>query len=130
MSTLLNGLNHAMEKINIQEKYQCFDEHWSPHVIAELNGQQVLLAKVKGEFVWHVHHDEDELFYVTKGKLTIAFRDREVVLHAGEMLVVPKGVDHRPYAEEETWIMLFEPLSIQHTGGKATAMTKSQYPSI
>ena len=119
-----------MEKFNIQEKYQCFYEHWSPHRITQLNGQQVLLAKVKGEFVWHAHKDEDELFYGTKGKLTIAFRDREVELQAGEMLVVPKGVDHRPYAEEEAWIMLFEPMSIHHTGGVDSAVTKSHYPKI
>ena len=119
-----------MKAINLVEKYQAFEEKWSPHLIAELNGQQVLLAKVEGDFVWHAHEEEDELFHVIKGKLTIDFRDKSVELLPGELLVVPKGVEHRPRAEEETWIMLFEPLGIKHTGGHTTAITKSHYPRI
>jgi len=99
-------------------------------VIAELNGQQVLLAKVEGDFVWHAHENEDELFHVIKGKLTIEFRDKTVDLFPGELLVVPKGVEHKPSAEEETWIMLFEPLGIKHTGEIKTDITKSHYPRI
>ena len=105
-----------MKAINLKEKYQAFEEKWSPHLIAELNGQQVLLAKVEGDFVWHAHEEEDELFHVIKGKLTIDFRDKSVELLPGELLVIAKGVEHRPRAEEETWIMLFEPLGIKHRG--------------
>mgnify|MGYP002619919032 CR=1 FL=1 len=119
-----------MEAINIKEKYKAFKDKWSPHVIAELNGQQVLLAKVEGDFVWHAHENEDELFHVIKGKLTIEFRDKTVELLPGELLVVPKGVEHKPSAEEETWIMLFEPLGIKHTGEIKTDITKSHYPRI
>ena len=98
-----------MEKINLNDKYKLFNEKWSPHSIAELNGQQVLIAKVEGDFVWHAHKEEDELFHVVKGKLTVEFRDKTVELSSGELLVVPKGVEHRPRAEEETWILLLSP---------------------
>lgn len=119
-----------MEIINLNDKYNKFREKWSPHSVAELNGQQVLLAKVEGEFVWHAHEKEDELFYVVKGKLFIEFRDKTVELSSGEMIVVPKGVEHRPRAEEETWVLLFEPLGIKHTGDITTEITKSFYPKI
>lgn len=119
-----------MEAINIKKKYAAFQEKWSPHSIAELNGQQVLLAKVQGEFVWHAHEEEDELFHVIKGKLTVEFRDKVVELYPGEILVVPRGVAHKPRAEEETWIMLFEPLGIKHTGNVNAEITKSDYPKI
>ena len=119
-----------MEIINLYDKYNKFREKWSPHSIAELNGQQVLLAKVEGEFVWHAHEKEDELFYVVKGKLFIEFRDKTVELSSGEMIVVPKGVEHRPRAEEEAWILLFEPLGIKHSGAVTTEITKSFYPKI
>ena len=119
-----------MEVINLNSKYKVFNEKWSPHSIAELNGQQVLIAKVEGDFVWHSHEEEDELFHVVKGKLTIEFRDKTVELSSGELLVVPKGVEHRPRAEEETWILLFEPIGIKHTGEKTTEITKFHYPKI
>ncbi|MGB1448815.1 MAG: cupin domain-containing protein [Flavobacteriaceae bacterium] len=119
-----------MKVINLLKKYGEFEAQWSPHVIAELNGQQVLLAKVQGEFVWHSHADEDELFQVVKGKLRMEFRDRIEVIQPGEMIVVPKGVEHRPCAEEETWILLFEPLSTKHTGEVLDTITKSSYPRI
>ena len=105
-----------MKPINVKEKLDLFNDLWSPKVIGELNGQQVKLAKVKGEFVWHDHANEDELFYVLKGTLNIEFRDKTVALNEGEMLVVPKGVEHKPFAEEEAWVMLFEPKSTKHTG--------------
>lgn len=105
-----------MNPINVKEKLDLFNDLWSPKVIGELNGQQVKLAKVKGEFVWHDHANEDELFYVLKGTLNIEFRDKTVALNEGEMLVVPKGVEHKPFAEEEAWVMLFEPKSTKHTG--------------
>jgi mannose-6-phosphate isomerase-like protein (cupin superfamily) len=119
-----------MEIINLNDKYNKFREKWSPYSVAELNGQQVLLAKVEGEFVWHAHEKEDELFYVVKGKLFIEFRDKTVELSSGEMIVVPKGVEHRPRAEEEAWILLFEPLGIKHSGNVTTEITKSFYPKI
>ena len=105
-----------MEKINISEKFALFNDHWSPKVIGELNGQQVKLAKVKGEFVWHDHAEEDEMFLIMKGRLKLEFRDRVVELGEGEMCIVPRGVEHRPIAEEETWLMLLEPASTKHTG--------------
>ena len=118
------------EAINLKEKFTKFSDLWSPRVVAEMNDYQFKLAKFKGEFVWHAHEKEDELFYVFKGKLFIEFRDRTVELSSGEMIVVPKGVEHRPRAEEETWILLFEPLGIKHTGEISTEITKSFYPKI
>ncbi len=105
-----------MDKINIEEKFSLFNDHWSPKVIGELNGQQVKLAKVKGEFVWHSHENEDELFYIIKGNLTLEFRDKTVELSPGEMYIIPKGVEHRPIAENEVHLMLFEPAATKHTG--------------
>ncbi len=105
-----------MDKINLMEKLEMISEHWQPHIIAELNGQAVKLVKVKGEFIWHHHEQEDELFYVLRGRLTICFRDRNVVLNEGEMLVVPRGVEHKPVADEEVWLMLFEPATTLNTG--------------
>ncbi|MDL1892978.1 cupin domain-containing protein [Sphingobacteriales bacterium CHB3] len=105
-----------MEKVNLSEKFSLFSEHWQPKIVAELNGQAVKLAKVKGEFVWHHHDAEDELFFVVKGTLTIKFRDKDIVLNEGEMIVVPKGVEHKPVAENEVWLMLFEPIQTLNTG--------------
>lgn len=119
-----------MKVINLLKKYAEFNDQWSPHSIAELNGQQLLLAKVQGEFVWHAHAEEDELFQVIKGKLFIEFRDRVAEIKPGEILVVPRGVEHRPYAKEETWILLFEPISTKHTGEVVDKITKTTYPRI
>lgn len=105
-----------MDKINLAEKLSLFTEHWSPKIVGELNGQQVKLAKLKGEFVWHHHEQEDELFLVLKGRLTIQLRDREVVLDEGECLIVPSGVEHKPVAHEEAHVLLFEPASTLNTG--------------
>ncbi len=108
-----------MKKVNINEKFQCFNEHWTPKVIGELNGQHLKLAKVKGEFVWHDHADEDELFLVYKGILCLDFRDGTTVeLQPGEFYIVPKSVEHRPRTkgDEEVWLMLIEPAGIKHTG--------------
>jgi len=105
-----------MEKVNLNEKFGLFNDHWSPKIVGELNGQEVKLAKLKGEFVWHDHADEDEMFFIVKGVLKLEFRDKTIELHPGEMLVVPKGVEHKPIAEEEVWVMLFEPASTKHTG--------------
>ena len=105
-----------MEKVNIKEKFSLFNDHWSPKIIGELNGQQVKLAKVKGEFIWHSHENEDEMFYIIKGNLKIEFRDKIVDLAPGEMFIIPKGVEHKPIAEEEVQLMLFEPAATKHTG--------------
>jgi mannose-6-phosphate isomerase-like protein (cupin superfamily) len=110
------GENDSMDKVNLADKFLLFHEFWSPKVVGELNGQYVKLAKIKGEFVWHDHKTEEELFLVVKGRLVIKFRDTEVVLEEGEFLIVPRGVEHCPVAEEEAHILLFEPQSTRHTG--------------
>jgi mannose-6-phosphate isomerase-like protein (cupin superfamily) len=105
-----------MEKIDIAQKLSLFQEHWQPKIIAELNGQHVKLAKFQGEFIWHRHDVEDELFLVIQGSFTMKFRDRDVHLKQGEMIVVPAGVEHQPVAEEEVHVLLFEPKSTLNTG--------------
>ncbi|WP_235294034.1 cupin domain-containing protein [Portibacter lacus] len=105
-----------MKKVNLAEKLSMFNDHWNPRIIGELNGQHVKVAKLKGEFPWHKHDDEDELFYVVNGSLTIRFRADEKVLESGEFLIVPRGVEHQPYAEEEVSVMLFEPATTINTG--------------
>jgi len=102
--------------INLNDKLALFSDQWSPKIIAELNGQHVKLAKLEGQFVWHSHQNEDELFLVLSGSIDIEFRDRTVRLNEGEMLVVPRGVEHRPNAEEEAHVLLFEPVTTLHTG--------------
>lgn len=119
-----------MERINLQEKFSLFQDHWSPKVIGELNGQAVKLAKVKGEFIWHDHEHEDELFYIIKGSLKIEFRDKTVILNPGEMMIIPRGVEHRPIAEEEVWLMLFEPIDTKHTGDVEHELTVKTYDKI
>ena len=117
-----------MNAINLEEKYALFDGHWQPKRIATVNDYDVRLAKIKGEFVWHSHEDTDELFLVTKGEMKIRFRDGEVTLRAGEMYVVPKGVEHRPVAEEECQILLLEPTNVVNTGDatdRAPAMVET-----
>lgn len=103
-------------KVSVGEKLALVTEHWRPKVIASLNGQEVKLVRVQGEFVWHHHEDVDELFWVLKGELTIEFRDGAVTLGPGELLVVPRGVEHRPVAREEVEMMLFEPSGVLNTG--------------
>lgn len=105
-----------MQKINLAEKLGKFSAHWQPKIVAELNGQHVKLVKFQGPFVWHSHEQEDEMFYVVRGEFRMEFRDRTVDLGAGELLVVPRGVEHRPVAEREVEIMLFEPASTLNTG--------------
>lgn len=103
-------------RVSLAEKFSLFSDQWSPKVVGELNGQQVKLAKLEGEFVWHSHDREDELFLVVKGSLTIRFRDGEVRLDEGEFCIVPRGVEHLPVAEEEVHVLLFEPASTLNTG--------------
>jgi mannose-6-phosphate isomerase-like protein (cupin superfamily) len=119
-----------MNAINIQEKVDLFTDHWSPKKIGELNGQQILLAKIQGEFVFHKHEHEDELFMVIHGQLLMNLRDRTVVVNPGEFFTVPRGVEHQPTAEEETHLLLFEPLSTQHTGDVKADITLESYEVI
>src|ERR1039457_4585539 len=106
----------AMHKINIAEKFSKISEYWKPYIAAELNGQHVKLDKLKGEFVFHHHEHEDEMFLVVKGRFRMEFRDRHEWIEEGEFIVVPRGLDHRPVADEECWILLFEPASTLNTG--------------
>ena len=115
-----------MEKVNLAEKFSLFEAYWSPKLVGELNGQYVKLVKVKGEFVWPHHEAEDELFLVVKGRLVIQLRDRDVVLEAGEFFIVPRGVEHKPVAEEEAHLLLFEPASTLNTGNVNDERTKEQ----
>ncbi|MDB2482927.1 cupin domain-containing protein [bacterium] len=105
-----------MKKINISQKLAQFNDHWNPRIIGELNKQHVKIAKLKGEFIWHKHDDEDEMFLVLEGTLKIAFRDRTETIQENEIIIVPKGVEHKPIAEEEVSIMLFEPVTTINTG--------------
>lgn len=115
-----------MEKVNLNEKFELFSEHWSPKIAGELNGQQVKLAKLQGEFVWHKHDEEDELFFVVKGTLKMELREKTIIIRENEFLIVPKGMEHRPVADEEVWIMLFEPASTLNTGDTESELTKSK----
>jgi mannose-6-phosphate isomerase-like protein (cupin superfamily) len=105
-----------MEKVNLQKKFDLISEYWSPRIVGELNGQYVKLAKFKGDFVWHRHDAEDEMFLIVKGKLEIEFRDKTVELNEGEFFVVPRGVEHKPVAKQEVHALLFEPATTLNTG--------------
>ena len=106
----------VMEKVNLEEKFAAFTEHWRPKIVGELNGQEVKVVKFQGVFPWHQHEKEDELFLVWRGRMRIEFRDRIVELGAGEFLVVPHGVEHRTAADEEAEVVLFEPAATRNTG--------------
>ena len=119
-----------MDKINLAQKFNLFNEHWSPKIVGELNDSFIKLAKLKGEFDWHHHEQEDELFLVVKGDLTIKFRDKDVSLKPGELIVIPKGVDHLPVAAEEVQVMLIEPKGTLNTGNVVTEKTKETLDRI
>ncbi|NNL32434.1 MAG: cupin domain-containing protein [Flavobacteriaceae bacterium] len=118
--------------MNIKEKFSKFNINWHPHQIAVVDDMQVILAKLKGEFVWHKHDEEDELFQVIKGTLYMQFRDRTEVVKQGELIVVPKGVEHNPMTknDEEVHVLLFEKLSTAHTGDVQHEKTQTHYPKI
>ncbi len=118
------------EKVNIEEKLALFSEYWSPKIAGELNGQQVKLVKFKGEFVWHKHDHEDEMFFVLRGRFKMEFRDKTVELRENEFLIVPRGTEHRPVAEEEVAVMLFEPATTLNTGNVVNELTKERLPKI
>lgn len=113
-----------MEKVNLLEKFGLFHDHWNPRIVGELNGQQVKLARMSGEFIWHKHEQEDEFFLVVKGSFDMEFRDRTIQLMEGEFLIVPHGVEHRPVAREEAWVLLFEPASTLNTGNVVNERTR------
>jgi len=121
-----------MKPINIQEKFDTFYSQWHPHQIAVVDDMQVLLAKIQGEFVWHKHENEDELFFVQKGTLEMHFRDRMEIVKTGELIVVPKGVEHCPKSvgDEEVHVLLFEKLETKHTGNVDHEKTQTHYPKI
>ncbi len=119
-----------VKKINIDQKLSLFNDHWNPRIIGELNKQHVKLAKIKGEFIWHKHDKEDEMFLVLEGILKIEFRDRIETIHENEIIIVPKGVEHRPIAEEEVSIMLFEPATTINTGDLDNERTRKNLESL
>ncbi|MBI2427472.1 MAG: cupin domain-containing protein [Ignavibacteriales bacterium] len=111
-----------LNKINLTEKLSLINEHWRPKVVGELNGQEVKLVKFKGEFVWHHHEKEDELFLCINGSMTVEFREQKVILHPGEFVIVPHGVEHRTLAEEEAHVLIFEPAATKNTGNVDDAL--------
>ncbi len=119
-----------MEKINIEQKLSLFNDYWNPRVAGELNGQQVKLVKFRGEFIWHKHDNEDEFFFVVKGQFKMEFRDKTIELRENEFLIVPRGVEHRPVADTEVSIMLFEPATTLNTGDKLNELTKQNLEKI
>jgi mannose-6-phosphate isomerase-like protein (cupin superfamily) len=118
------------EKVNLAEKFDQIREYWKPYIAGELNGQMVKLDKLKGEFVWHHHENEDELFFCVKGRFRIEFRDKTEWLEPGEFIVVPRMVEHRPVADEEAWILLFEPASTLNTGNVENEMTMHELDRV
>jgi len=120
----------SLLKINIAEKFSRISEYYKPHIAADLNGQQVKLVKTKGEFPFHHHKNEDEMFLVVKGRFRMEFRDRQEWIEEGEFIVVPRGVEHRPVAEAECWILLFEPASTLNTGNVVNERTVTQLQRV
>jgi mannose-6-phosphate isomerase-like protein (cupin superfamily) len=110
-----------MGGINLTDKLSLFEDHWAPRTVAKFNGHAVMVVKVKGDFVWHKHDDTDDFFLILKGRLTLRLRDRDLVLMPGELFIVPKGVEHLPTAEEETHLLLIEPIGTPNTGDPTTA---------
>lgn len=119
-----------MKKVNLSEKFALINDHWNPRIAGELNGQQVKLAKFKGPFDWHHHENEDELFYVVKGSFDMEFRNKTITVNAGEFLIVPRMVEHRPNAKEEVEVMLFEPATTLNTGNIKTERTVTNLKNI
>jgi mannose-6-phosphate isomerase-like protein (cupin superfamily) len=120
----------VLEKVDLAQKFAAFDEPWQPRIVAELNDAHVKVVKLEGEFVWHHHDDEDELFWVVSGRLRMELRDGEVTLEPGELLVVPKGVEHRPVAEADTHVVLIEPKTTLNTGNVRNERTVDELERI
>jgi mannose-6-phosphate isomerase-like protein (cupin superfamily) len=119
-----------MQKVNIQEKLASFSDYWNPRIVGELNGQHVKATKLKGEFIWHHHDNEDEMFLVIKGKLKMEFREKTVEVNPGEFIIVPRGVEHKPVADEEVELLLFEPASTLNTGNVENERTRKALEKI
>jgi mannose-6-phosphate isomerase-like protein (cupin superfamily) len=119
-----------MEKVNINQKLELFSDYWNPRILGELNGQHVKAVKLKGEFVWHHHDHEDELFLVTKGRLKMEFREKTVEVNEGEFIIVPRLTEHRPVADEEVHLLLFEPASTLNTGNVENEKTRKNLERI
>lgn len=119
-----------MEKVNVAEKLSLFSDYFNPRIAGELNGQHVKLVKFQGEFVWHKHDNEDEMFYVLKGSFEMHFRDKTVTINENEFLIVPRGVEHKPVAEKEVSIMLFEPATTLNTGDTESDLTRRELEKI
>lgn len=119
-----------MEKVNLAEKLSLFSDYYNPRIVGELNNQQVKLAKLKGEFIWHKHDDEDELFLVIKGTLSMEYRDKTVEINEGEFIIVPRGTEHKPVAQEEVHILIFEPASTLNTGDVQNEMTRHKLEKL
>ncbi len=119
-----------MEKVNIADKLGLFSEYWSPKIVGELNGQHIKLVKLQGEFVWHKHDDEDEMFLVIEGVLKMELRDKTIEIHKNEFLIVPKGTEHRPVADKEVSVMLFEPASTLNTGNTENELTQHKLETL
>ena len=127
----MKKLKHVkMDKVNIEEKLGQIKEYWDPHIAGELNGQQIKLAKIKGSFVWHSHEQEDEMFIVLKGQMRMHLRDKTIVVNQNEFIIVPKGIEHMPEAEEEVHLMLFEPAGTINTGEVVNDKTKKYLKRI
>ena len=120
----------TIEKINISDKLFLFDDYWNPRIVGELNGQHVKLVKFKGEFVWHKHENEDEMFLVVKGEFKMELRQKTIEIKEGELIIIPRGTEHRPTATEEVHIMLFEPMSTLNTGNVQDKLTKVRLEKI
>ncbi|HUQ34554.1 MAG TPA: cupin domain-containing protein [Pyrinomonadaceae bacterium] len=119
-----------MTKVNVEEKLSLFNEHWKPKIVGELNNQYVKLVKFEGPFVWHHHDDEDEMFFVVKGRFRMEYRDRDEWIEEGEFVIVPRGIEHRPVAEEEAHVLLFEPATTLNTGNVANERTVAELERI
>lgn len=131
MNVLLMNQNKAgMHKVNLLEKFDQVSDHWNPKIVGALNGQHVKLVKFQGPFTWHFHEQEDELFYVVKGSFVMELRDQNILLTEGDFLIVPKGVEHRPNAATEVWVMLFEPAGTLNTGNTQNEFTRTNPETI
>ena len=119
-----------MDKVNIEEKFSQFSDYYNPRIIGDLNGQHVKAAKIKGEFVWHHHDNEDEMFLIIKGTLKMEFRDKTVEINPGEFIIVPRGVEHKPVADDEVHLLLFEPASTVNTGNLENELTRKKLETI
>ena len=119
-----------MKAVNLLEKFNLINEHWSPRLLGELNNQTVKIAKLKGEFIWHHHENEDEMFFVVKGELIIKFKDQDIILKENEFFIIPRGIEHKPVAKNEVWVMMFEPISTINTGNVKSDITIDKVEKI